>query len=126
MLNFLCIPLCDGRHFQGYIVNSKEKRIIHFDSLHSNSAKNPTSEEIANILFGKVDILYESYFMERKQIDANSCGVSLTATITSFILQLLVITNQNHASDICYSLLKRETPPNYVNVSSDKQMKTFT
>ena len=61
--------------FQGYVVNSKEKRIIPFYSLRPNSAKNPTSEEIATILFGKVDVLYESYFTERKQFDANSCGV---------------------------------------------------
>ena len=47
-----------------------------------------------------------------------------------------VVTDQNHALDICYSLLEPETPPNYVkdeisaspsvNVSSDEQMKTFT
>ena len=73
--DFLCIPLCDDIHFPGYVVNSKEKRIIHFDSLRPNSAKNPTSEEIATILLGKVDVLYESYFTERKQFDANSCGV---------------------------------------------------
>ena len=42
--DFICIPLCDDIHFQGYVVNSKEKRIIHFGSLHPNSAKNPTSE----------------------------------------------------------------------------------
>ena len=133
--DFLCIPLCDGTHFQGY-VNSKEKRIIHFDSLHPNSAKNPTSEEIATILFGKVGVLYGSYFTKRKQFDADSCGVWLTAAITSFILQLPVVTDRNHAFGICYSLLERETPPNYVkdeiptppsvNVSSDEQMKTFT
>ena len=132
---FLCIPLCDGIHFQGYVVNSKEKRIIYFDSLRPNSAENPTSEEIATILFGKVDVLYESYFTERKQYDTNSCGVLLTAVITSFILQLPVVTGLNHAFDICFSLLERETPPNYVkdeipaprsvNVSSDKQMKTL-
>ena len=73
--DFLCIPLCDGIHFPSYVVNSKEKRIIHFDSLRPNSAKNPTSEEIATILLGKVDVLYESYFTERKQFDADSCGV---------------------------------------------------
>ena len=73
--DFLCIPVCDGIHFQGYVVNSKEKRIIPFYSLRPNYSKNPTSEEIATILFGKVDVLYESYFMERNQFDVNSCGV---------------------------------------------------
>ena len=112
--DFLCIPLCDGIHFQNYVINSKEKRLFHFDSLHSKSAKNPTSEDIATILFGKVDVSYESYFTERKQFDANSCGVWLTAAITSFILQLPVAIDRNHAFDICYSFLEREIPPNYV------------
>ena len=31
--NFLCITLCDGVHFQGYIVNTKKRKIIHVDSL---------------------------------------------------------------------------------------------
>ena len=52
--------------FQVTLLTAK-KRIIHFDSLRPNSAKNPTSEEIATILLGKVDVLYESYFTERKQ-----------------------------------------------------------
>ena len=133
--DFLCIPVCDGIHFQGYVVNSKEKRIIPFYSLRPNYSKNPTSEEIATILFGKVDVLYGSYFTERKQFEANSCGVWLTAAITSFTLQLPVVTDRNHAFDIYYSLLECETPPNYVkdeipatpsvNVSNDEQMKTF-
>ena len=84
-------------------------------------------------LFGKVDVLYESYFTERQQFNANSCGVWLTAAITSFILQLPVVTDRNHAFNMCYSLSERERPLNYVkdeipappsvNVSSDKQIK---
>ena len=49
--NFLCIPLCDGVHFLGYIVNTKNRKIIHVDSLRWNSASNPTSKLIANTLF---------------------------------------------------------------------------
>ena len=67
--------ICDGIDFQGYIVNSKENRIIHFDSLRPNSAKNPTSEEIETILFGKVDVLYEFYFTEKN---------NLTQTVVEF------------------------------------------
>ena len=49
--NFLCIPLCDGVHFQGYFVNAKKRKIIHVDSLQWNSTSNPTSKLVANILF---------------------------------------------------------------------------
>ena len=31
--SLICIPLCDGVHFQGYIVNIKEQKIVHIDSL---------------------------------------------------------------------------------------------
>ena len=89
--DFLCIPLCDGIHFQSYVVNSKVKRTIHFDSLHPNSSENPTFEEIATNLFGKVDVLYESYFTETKQFDVNSCEIWLSAAISSFKLQLPVV-----------------------------------
>ena len=46
--NVVCISLCDGVHFQGYI---KELKIIHIDSLRWDHRKNPTSLQIAKILF---------------------------------------------------------------------------
>jgi len=32
----LCIPLCDGVHFQGYIVDKAQQKILHIDSLRHN------------------------------------------------------------------------------------------
>ena len=34
--DFLGIPLCDGVHFQGYIIDVKGKKILHIDFLRSN------------------------------------------------------------------------------------------
>ena len=39
----LCIPLCDGAHFYGYIVDINRYKIIHIDSLSSNNSNNRTS-----------------------------------------------------------------------------------
>ena len=49
--NVICIPLCDGVHFQGYIVNIKEHKIIHIGSLRYDQPKNPSPLQIAKILF---------------------------------------------------------------------------
>ena len=49
--NVICIPLCDGIHFQGYIVNITEHKIIHIDSLRWKQPKNPTFIQIAKLLF---------------------------------------------------------------------------
>ena len=37
--NVICIPLCKGVHFQGYIVNIKEHKIIHIGSLRWDKPK---------------------------------------------------------------------------------------
>ena len=31
--DYLCIPLCDGIHFEGYVINIKERKVVHVDSL---------------------------------------------------------------------------------------------
>ena len=64
--NIICIPLCDGVHFQGYIVNTKEHKIIHIDSLRWDQPKNPTSIQIAKMLFENSQPTFESLFSERK------------------------------------------------------------
>ena len=46
---FIVIPLCDGHHFQGYIVDVKKKQIVHIDSLTVQNSANATSRKIANI-----------------------------------------------------------------------------
>ena len=49
--NLICIPLCDGIHFQDYIVNITEHKIIHIDSLRWKQPKNLTFIQIAKLLF---------------------------------------------------------------------------
>ena len=85
----LCIPLCDGVHFQGYIVDINHNKIIHIDSLSCNNSNNRTSKKIANSLFESgTNVQYESLFATRRQFDSDSCGIWLVAGITSFVLNL--------------------------------------
>ena len=40
---FLCILLCDGVHFQGYIIDVIKRSIVYIDSLLWKTADNPTA-----------------------------------------------------------------------------------
>ena len=62
------IPVCDGVHFQGYIVNIKEHKIIHIDSLCQNQPKNPTFIQIAKVLFQNSQPTFKSLFSEKKKL----------------------------------------------------------
>ena len=55
------------------------------------------------------DTSFESFFLERKQIDSNSCGAWLVSGICSHLLNLPEIADREHAFAICYSLLERES-----------------
>ena len=110
--DILCISLYEGVQFQGYVVNTKERKIIHFGSLRWSTPNNPTSKYIAQILFtDKCKMTFECLFMERKQLDPNSCGVWLVAGICSHVLNLPKLTDTEHAFDICYSLLEHNQNP---------------
>ena len=91
--NVIYISLCDGVHFQGYIVNIKEHKIIQISSLLWNQPKNPTSFQIAKMLFENSKLAFESLFSERKQFDANSCGVWFAAGMSSYWINLREISD---------------------------------
>ena len=105
--NIICITLCDGVHFQGYIVNIKEHKIIHMDSLQWKQPKNPTSNQIAKMLFQNSQPTSEFLFSERKQFDANSCGAWLVAEMSLYLINLPEISDRCNALDITYNLLER-------------------
>ena len=105
--NVICILLCDGVRFQGYIVNIKELKIIHINSFRWDHPKNPTSLQIAKVLFENSNPTFESLFSERKQFDANSCGVWLVAGMSSYLINPPEISDRCNAFDIAYNLLER-------------------
>ena len=64
----ICIPLCDGVHFQGYIVNIEELKIIHIDLLRWDHPEYPTSLQIAKILFENSNPTFESLFWRENNL----------------------------------------------------------
>ena len=66
--------------------------------------------------------------MERKQLDASSCGVWLVASICSYVLNLPELADREHTFDICYSLLEHKSKSNQSSgnmTSSEEQLKKF-
>ena len=131
--DILCLPVCNGVHFQGYVVNTKEWKIIYDDSLQWSTTNNPTSKCIAQILLlDECKIKFELLFTKRKQLDENSCGAWLAAGICSHILNLPPeLTDREHAFDICYSLLEHKSKSNQLSIQSSSpiikdQLKKFS
>ena len=129
--NVICILLCDGVHFQGYIVNMIKHEIIHIDSLRWDQPKNPTSIQIAKMLFENSLSTFESLFLGRKQIDANSCGVWLVAGVSSYLINLPEISDRHNTLNIAYNLLERHPIIQKVEsltpqFSTEDQMKKIT
>ena len=94
-------------HFQDYIVNINEHKIIHIESLRWDQPENPTSLQIAKIVFKNSNPTSESLFSERNQFDANSCGVCLVAGMSSDLLNLPETSDRYNAFDITYNSLEQ-------------------
>ena len=105
---FLCIPLCDGVHFQGYVVDVCNKIIVHIDSIRNNSSKNATSKATEATLFDDANINFKFYFIWRIQFDSNICGVWLVAGIIPYVHALPLLLRLDDAFDIAYNSLERK------------------
>ena len=117
--NILCIPLCDGVHFQGYVVDVLKKEIIHIDSLRPANGKNPVSAIIARVLFKQKEVRFKSYFMTRVQFDSSSYGLWLIAAMAAYVHSLPKSSVRNDAFDIPFSLFERKKEFRDGNVESE-------
>ena len=106
--NIFCIPLCDGVHFQGYVLDVLKKEIIHINSFRPENVKNPISDIIVKVLFKQTEGRFKSYFTMRVQFDSNSCSVWLIAAVAAYVHSLLKPSVINDAFDIAFSLFERK------------------
>ena len=106
--NILCIPLCDGMHFQGYVADVLKKEIIHIDSIRPANAKNPISDIVAKVIFEQKKVRFKSYFTTRVQFDSNSCGLWLIAAMAPYVHSLPKPSVRNDTFDIAFSSFERK------------------
>ena len=103
----LYIPLCDGVHFQGYLVDINHDKIIHIDLLSYNNSNNRTSKKIAKSLFESgTNVQYESLFATKRQFNSNSSGSWLVAGIASYLLNIPIPSQKQEGFEIAYSLVE--------------------
>ena len=57
------------------------------------------------MLFESSQPTFESLSLERKQFDANNCVLWLVAGTSSYLINLLEISDRHNAFDIAYNLL---------------------
>jgi len=106
----VCIPLCDGVHFQGYIIDKENCTVAHIDSLNPRNFQNPTATELGNIFFPESkEIKFLSIFKERVQFDSSSCGIWLVAAYCSFVLGLPLPEDKRDAFELAMNLIEHKS-----------------
>ena len=89
-IKHLVLPLCDGSHFNGYIVDFKKNRIVHVDSLfRRQSGRRSVSHYLQETFFPhEKDVEIVSIYPKPIQSDKHSCGAWLVMGMVAYLLGL--------------------------------------
>ena len=102
---------------------------IDIDSFRWDQLENPTSIQIAKMLFENSQSTFETFLSKRKQFHADSCGVWFVAAISSYLINFPGISDRHNVFDISFLeqnpiIQKVESlPPHF---STEDQMKKIT
>ena len=96
---------------------------IDIDSLHWYQLENPTSIQIAKILFENSQSAFESFLSKRKQFHADSCCVWLVAGISSYLINFPGIFDISFLEQNPIIQKVESLPPHF---STEDQMKKIT
>ena len=88
-VELIVLPLCDGSHFNGYIVDLVNKHIVCVDSMYQPKyRKRSIGAKLRDTYFDAgVDITYTTYFEQRVQGDGHSCGAWMVVGMVAHILK---------------------------------------
>ena len=84
----IVLPLCDGSHFNGYIIDMRNKHIVFVDSMYQmKDGKRSVIAKLNDTYFNSAtDVTYSSYYGQRVQYDSYSCGAWLISGFSAYIL----------------------------------------
>ena len=86
-VELIILPLCDGSHFYGYIIDIKKKKIVFVDSMYQvKNGKRSIGAKLKDVYFSSNDVKYTSYYTKRVQSDSHSCGAWLIAGFVGYIM----------------------------------------
>ena len=91
-IEMIVLPLCDGSHFNGYVIDLKGKQIIRVDSLYPRkSGRRSVGRYLQETFFpGLTDVPFESFYKERIQFDQHTCGAWLVLGLVGYIIGIKV------------------------------------
>ena len=84
----IVLPLCDGSHFNGYIIDMRHKHIVFVDSMYQmKDGKRSIVAKLKDTYFNSAtDVTNSSYYEQRVQYDSYSCGAWLISGFSAYIL----------------------------------------
>lgn len=103
--------MCNGIHFNGFIVDVKHRHIILVDSFCWKEGKKTTALRLGEILFGGVNVSFSCFYKCQKEINgSNSCAAWLVAGMSAYVNGQTKIKDCDHAFSICYGLITKTVP----------------
>ena len=107
----LVIPLCDGNHFNGYVVNLEKNEVVKIDSMNPTADETPIYKVLRNELFELTDeVCYFSYFPSKVQFDSASCSIWLVMGIVCYLMEIPSYSHSltlENAYNVVYTLLNK-------------------
>ena len=83
----IIIPLCDGRHIHGFIVNLLSNEIIYVDSIPNKNRIHSTSEKLRELFFTeRTDVKFSNFYTTQPQDDSHSCGAWLLGAMLMYVI----------------------------------------
>ena len=112
-LGTLILPILHESHFEGFIISLAPtgRRVIHVDSMPNELDRRALSVKIASLVFhiseieSQFEVLHKSMYSKPIQFDEHSCGIWLTAAITSHVQKKPVPQSRDKVFDIVWELL---------------------
>ena len=101
----IVLPLCDGSHFNGYIVDIVKKTIVFIDSMYPRkTGRRSVGAYLADTLLPGDNVLFSSFYDKRYQFDVHSCGAWLVLGMAGYIIGYETA-NATHSMELAFSLL---------------------
>ena len=86
-VRLIVLPLCDGSHFNGYIVDIHSTTIVFIDSMYPRkTGRRSVGTYLADTFFPGRNVSFLEFYDKRYQFDVHSCGAWLVLGMAGYII----------------------------------------
>ena len=105
-VKMIVLPLCDGSHFNGYIIDRNMKKFVHIDSMYPpKSGRRSVGSYLLDTFFpGVNEVQFMSFYDKRYQSDGHTCGAWLVLGMAGYIVGNKTATSA-YSREMAFSLL---------------------